>query len=42
MTVRYDIDAKSAVKVQLDRNQDVTNNYGGNVNVFRIAYDRLF
>ncbi|MFZ6753054.1 hypothetical protein ACO0KY_06715 [Undibacterium sp. Dicai25W] len=41
-TLRYDIDAKSAVKVQLDKNQDVTNNYGGNVNVFRISYDRLF
>jgi len=42
VTLRYDLDAKSAVKVQLDRNLDVTNNYGGNVNVFRISYDRLF
>ena len=42
ITLRYDVDAKSAVKVQLDKNQDVTNNYGGNVNVFRISYDRLF
>ena len=41
-TLRYDIDAKSAIKVQLDKNLDVTNNNGGNVKVFRIAYDRLF
>ncbi|MBC3930565.1 porin family protein [Undibacterium curvum] len=41
-TLRYDIDAKSAVKLQLDKNQDTTNNFGGNVNVFRISYDRLF
>lgn len=42
LTLRYDVNAKTAVKLQLDRNRDATNNFGGNVNVFRISYDRLF
>jgi predicted porin len=42
VTLRYDIDAKSAFKVQADRERDVTNNFGGNVTVLRVAYDRLF
>jgi len=41
-TLRYDIDARSAVKGQVDRHQDVTRNFGGDVTVLRIAYDRLF
>ncbi len=42
LTLRYDIDTKSAFKAQADRNKDVSNNFGGNVTVWRIAYDRLF
>ncbi|HEY0064862.1 MAG TPA: porin [Telluria sp.] len=41
-TLRYDLDARSALKLQLDRHRDTTRNFGGDVNVFRIAYDRLF
>jgi hypothetical protein len=42
VTVRYDFDARSSLKVQLDRNKDVTRNFGGSANIVRIAYDRLF
>ncbi|UUZ56519.1 hypothetical protein LP419_15955 [Massilia sp. H-1] len=42
LTLRYDIDAKSAFKVQADRQKDVTHNFGGDVTVLRLAYDRLF
>jgi predicted porin len=42
ITLRYDIDAKSALKVQADRQRDVTRNFGGDVTVLRLAYDRLF
>ncbi len=41
-TLRYDIDTRSAFKAQVDRNKDVTNNFGGNVTILRLAYDRLF
>ncbi len=42
LVLRYDIDANSDVKAQIDRNWDTTGNFGGNVDVFRIAYDRVF
>jgi predicted porin len=41
-TLRYDLDARSSVKAQVDRHQDVTHNFGGDVTVLRLAYDRLF
>lgn len=41
-TVRYDMGSSSAIKAQLDRNTDVTNNFGGNNTLFRISYDRVF
>ena len=41
-TVRYDVGSSSAIKAQLDRNTDVTNNFGGNNTLFRISYDRVF
>ncbi len=41
-TLRYDLNAGTALKAQLDRNTDVTSNYGGNVTVFRVSYDRVF
>ena len=41
-TLRYDLDSSSTVKTQLDRNTDVTNNFGGHSTVFRISYDRVF
>jgi len=42
LTLRYDIDSSSDIKAQIDRNYDTTSNWGGNVNVFRIGYDRVF
>lgn len=42
ITLRYDLGSSSAVKVQLDKNTDVTNNFGGNNRLFRISYDRVF
>lgn len=42
LTVRYDLDARSAIKGQVDRHKDVTHNFGGDVTVLRISYDRLF
>lgn len=42
LTLKYDIDASSAVKAQVDRHTDITNNFGGNANVFRLSYDRVF
>jgi hypothetical protein len=42
VTLRYDIDTRSAVKFQVDRNRDTTHNFGGTTNVVRLAYDRLF
>jgi predicted porin len=41
-TLRYDIDARSAVKGQIDRARDVTRNFGGDTTVLRFSYDRLF
>lgn len=42
VTLRYDIDARSAVKGQVDRQKDVTHNFGGDSTIVRLAYDRLF
>ncbi|PWF48426.1 porin [Massilia glaciei] len=42
LTLRYDIDSRSAVKGQLDRHKDVSHNFGGNVTMVRLSYDRLF
>ncbi len=42
LTVRYDLDSSSAIKAQLDRNKDTSNNFGGNTTVFRLSYDRVF
>jgi hypothetical protein len=42
ITLRYDIGSSSAIKVQLDKNTDVTNNFGGSNRLFRISYDRVF
>jgi hypothetical protein len=42
LTLRYDLDTRSAVKAQIDRETDVTRNFGGNATILRIAYDRLF
>jgi hypothetical protein len=42
LTVRYDLDARSALKFQADRNKDVTRNFGGDTTILRVAYDRLF
>lgn len=42
VTLRYDLDSRSALKGQIDRHKDVTRNFGGDVTVLRIAYDRLF
>jgi hypothetical protein len=42
LTLRYDLGSSSAIKAQIDRNTDVTNNFGGNSTLFRISYDRVF
>ena len=42
LTLRYDLDANTAIKLQGDRNRDSRMNYGGDANVVRIAYDRMF
>lgn len=42
LTLRYDFDARSSAKVQLDRNRDITHNFGGTSNIVRVAYERLF
>lgn len=42
LTLRYDIGISSAIKAQIDRNKDVTRNFGGDVSVLRLSYDRLF
>ncbi|MBY0453802.1 MAG: hypothetical protein K2Q11_02830 [Burkholderiaceae bacterium] len=41
-TLRYDLDSSSTVKTQIDRNTDITNNFGGHSTMFRISYDRVF
>ena len=40
--LRYDLSSNSGIKLQLERNQDVTSNLGGNVTVLRLSYDRVF
>lgn len=42
LTLKYDVDANSAVKAQVDRHTDITKNFGGNATVFRLSYDRVF
>lgn len=42
VSLRYDIGASSAIKAQLDRNTDSTNNFGGNNTLLRVSYDRVF
>ena len=42
LTVRYDLDARSAVKAQFDRYNDRTRNFGDTANVVRLSCDRLF
>lgn len=42
ITLRYDIGSSSAIKLQLDKNTDDTNNFGGSNRLFRISYDRVF
>lgn len=41
-TLKYDVDASSALKAQVDRHTDITRNFGGNASVFRLSYDRVF
>lgn len=41
-TLRYDLNASSAIKTQVDWHRDVTQNFGGDVTVFRVSYDRVF
>lgn len=42
VSLRYDLSSSSALKTQLDRTIDETNNFGGHSTVFRISYDRVF
>jgi len=42
LTLRYDIDSNSDIKVQVDHHTDTTFNTSGNVNMFRVSYDRIF
>jgi hypothetical protein len=41
-TLRYDLNSASAIKMQLDCNKDVTNNFGGDTTIFRVSYDLVF
>jgi len=41
-TLRYDLNSSSALKVQVDRHKDATQNLGGDVTVLRLSYDRVF
>ena len=41
-TLRYDISSNASFKVQLDRHQDSTNNFGGPLTLLRVSYDRVF
>ena len=41
-TLRYDVASGTAVKVQLDRQIDSTNNFGGHTRLLRVSYDRVF
>lgn len=42
ITLRYDVNSSSAVKAQIDKNKDSSNNFGGNTTVLRLSYDRVF
>ena len=42
LTMRYDFNSSSAIKAQIDRNIDATQNFGGNTSVFRLSYDKVF
>ncbi len=42
LTLRYDLGIRSAVKAQIDRNKDVTRNFGGDTTIMRLSYDHLF
>jgi len=42
LTLRHDLSSSTAVKIQVDRHKDITRNFGGDVNVFRLSYDRVF
>ena len=44
MTLRYDIDTSSAIKIQYDKVQDLSpeSNFFGNSKVLRLSYDRVF
>lgn len=42
ITLRYDIGSSSAIKAQLDKNTDITNNFGCSNRLFRVSYDRVF
>lgn len=42
VTLRYDTDSQGSFKIQYDLHKDLTHNYGGDANVVRVSYDRLF
>lgn len=42
LTLRYDLNANTAIKSQIDWNRDASSNYGGDVTVLRVSYDRVF
>jgi len=42
ITLRYDVNSSSAVKLQIDKHKDASNNFGGNGTILRISYDRVF
>lgn len=41
-TLRYDVAPGTAVKVQLDRQIDSANNFGGHSRLLRVSYDHVF
>ncbi len=41
-TLRYDVASGTAVKVQLDRQVDSTDNFGGHIRLLRVSYDHVF
>lgn len=41
-TLRYNLDSNSALKMQVDRNEDKSLNYGGSSTVLRVSWDRMF
>jgi hypothetical protein len=42
VTLRYDVNASSAVKVQLGRFTDGAKNYGGDSKILQVSYDMVF